>query len=137
MDNSKRRNDKETNFLAILLSILKHWYIVFLAGMIGALLAFLITKLFITPEFVSTTRLYVLAKAGTTDTITNSELQASSLLSNDYVELVKSREVMEDVIAGMRLTGRDGQLIKDLFSDLSGSDNSAIEDKKKCKKKKL
>lgn len=32
---------------------------------------------------------------------------------------------------------RDGQLIKDLFSDLSGSDNSAIEDKKKCKKKKL
>ena len=30
---------------------------------------------------------------------------------------------------------RDGQLIRDLFSDLNGSDNSAIEDKKKCKKK--
>ena len=111
MNSSNNENEREVDLGEIFLSILKHWYIVFLFGMIGALTAFLITKLFVTPQFVSTTRLYVLAKAGTTDTITNSELQAGSLLSNDYVELVKSREVLDHVIAEMNLTNGNGRLL--------------------------
>ena len=111
MDNKRFQEEQEIDLLALLSTILRNWYLIILAGMIGGLLAFIVTKAFITPQYVSTTRLYVLAKQGTTDTITSSELQASSLLSNDYVELVKSREVMESAIAQLRLTDSNGKLI--------------------------
>ena len=112
MDQKRIRDDKnEIDLLALVQEILRYWYLVILAGAVGALIAATVTQLFITPKYVSTTRLYVLAKAGTTDSITSAELQASSLLSNDYVELVKSREVMENAITKMNLTDSEGKLL--------------------------
>ena len=104
-------DDREIDLFALLMEVLRNWYFVILAGAVGALVALTITQFGLTPQYVSTTRLYVLAKGGSTDTVTNAELQASSLLSNDYVELVKSREVMDNVIAQMNLTDSDGKLI--------------------------
>ena len=108
---ANQADDREIDILALLMEILRYWYLVILAAAVGALIALTITQFFMTPKYVSTTRLYVLAKNASSDTVTNSELQASSLLSNDYVELVKSREVMDKVISQMNLTTGDGVLL--------------------------
>lgn len=87
--------------------------IIALSGILLSLLAVVGTKLFITPQFQSTTRMYVLAKQNN-DTLTNSDLQTSALLTNDYVELIQSRTVTEAVISQLNLNLTHEELLKKL-----------------------
>ena len=82
--------------------LLRKAWVIILVGMIAALLAAIGTKLFIKPEYRSTTKMVVLAKQNS-DKITNSDLQTSTLLTKDYTELIKSRTVIEGVIARLGL----------------------------------
>lgn len=78
-------------------------HIIILCGLVMALLAFLGTKLLITPKYTSETKVYVLTKSTSDGTVTSSDLQAGTYLTNDYEELVTSRTVMEKVIAQLGL----------------------------------
>ena len=102
--NPNTANAVEIDLLDLLNELLRKWLIILLCAAVGALIGVLYSTAFVTPEYESSTRLYVVAKNGSNSGISTSELQASSLLSNDYAELVKSREVMETVIAEMNLT---------------------------------
>lgn len=86
--------------------------IVILAALAGALLAFLISETFITPEYSSTTKLYVMAneQQQKTDTngVDNGALQAGALLTKDYEQIIESREVTEAVITNLNLKNSDG-----------------------------
>ena len=84
--------------------------IIILSGMIFAFLAIIGTKLFITPKYQSITKMYVLAQQNS-DTVTNSDLQTSTLLTKDYAELITSRTVAESVIANLRLDLKYDELI--------------------------
>ncbi|MBP5255315.1 MAG: protein-tyrosine kinase [Lachnospiraceae bacterium] len=106
--NPNTANAVEIDLLDLLNELLRKWLIILLCAAVGALIGVLYSTAFVTPEYESSTRLYVVAKSGTNSGISTSELQASSLLSNDYAELVKSREVMETVIAEMNLTQGSG-----------------------------
>lgn len=76
--------------------------IIILSGILLALLAIIGTKFLVTPQYQSVTKMYVLNKQNN-DTLTNSDLQSSSLLAKDYAELIKSRTVTEAVIAKLQL----------------------------------
>ena len=106
--NPNTANAVEIDLLDLLNELLRKWLIILLCAAVGALIGVLYSTAFVTPEYESSTRLYVVAKSCTNSGISTSELQASSLLSNDYAELVKSREVMETVIAEMNLTQGSG-----------------------------
>lgn len=67
-----------------------------------AALALAVTVYFITPQYTSSTSMYVLNRQ-TTEGITNSDLQSSTYLTQDYVELIKSRTVIETVISQLGL----------------------------------
>ena len=67
------------------------------------LLAFVGTKLFITPMYTSTTRFYVLTRTTDTGNVTYNDLQTGSQLTKDYAELVKSRPGLEEVISVLNL----------------------------------
>ena len=75
-----------------------------------ALVAIVGTKLFITPQYQSITKMYVLSKQDN-NTVTNSDLQTSTLLTKDYAELIKSRTVTEAVIAKLGLDLTHEQLL--------------------------
>ena len=97
-------DDEITIDLAELFSvILGKIHLVILAGILMALLAFVGTKLLITPMYASTTKIYVLARQDASTAATYSELQAGTQLTKDYMELVKSRPVLEKVIAVQNL----------------------------------
>jgi capsular polysaccharide biosynthesis protein len=54
------------------------------------------------PYYVSSTKLYVMPKGGSTGSL-NSDLQAGATLTKDYVELIQSREVTESVAARLSM----------------------------------
>lgn len=72
------------------------------AGVALAALALAVTVFFITPQYTSTTSMYVLNRQNA-ETVSNSDLQSSTYLTKDYMELIKSRTVVESVIADLGL----------------------------------
>ncbi len=68
----------------------------------GAILAFIITFFLIAPKYTATAKMYILT-SGTNSVVDLSALQISSQLKADYQELITSRSILEDVIAGLNL----------------------------------
>ena len=60
---------------------------VILAALALGLLMVLVSKVFMKPQYESTTKMYVLSKQDSSSTVTSGDLQASSLLTKDYAEL--------------------------------------------------
>lgn len=58
--------------------------------------------------------MYVLSKQDSSNTVTSGDLQASSLLTKDYAELIQSRQVVETVIAQLNLDLTYEQFLKKL-----------------------
>lgn len=97
-------NDELTIDLGELLSVLwNRAYIIILAGILLAFAAFACTQLFVTPKYTSTTSMYMLVRGSGETGITSSDLQTGTQLTQDYMELTKSRTVMEKVIATLNL----------------------------------
>ena len=111
METNQQRDDEiEIDLVEVVRLLVSKLGIVILSGMIFAFLAIIGTKLFITPKYQSITKMYVLAQQNS-DTVTNSDLQTSTLLTKDYAELITSRTVAESVIANLRLDLKYDQLI--------------------------
>lgn len=139
MRNSAMVSDELTIDLLELLEVLwKKAHIILLCGIIAALLAFAGTSLLITPQYTSKTKVYVLSKSSGETTITSSDLQAGTYLTKDYTELVKSRTVLEQVIALLELDMKPDELIN-MVSVETASDSRILtikvtnEDPKKAK----
>lgn len=92
--------------------LLSKVHIIILAAILMALVAFVGTKLFVTPMYTSVTKMYVLAKDenSTTSSSNYSELTAGSMLTKDYMELVKSRPVLEKTISVLNLKIQPAEL---------------------------
>lgn len=92
--------------------LLSKVHIIILAAILMALVAFVGTKLFVTPMYTSVTKMYVLAKDenSTTSSSNYSELTAGSMLTKDYMELVKSRPVLEKTISVLNLKMQPAEL---------------------------
>ena len=111
METNQQRDDEiEIDLVEVFRLLVSKLGIIILSGMIFAFLAIIGTKLFITPKYQSITKMYVLAQQNS-DTVTNSDLQTSTLLTKDYAELITSRTVAESVIANLRLDLKYDELI--------------------------
>lgn len=110
-------NDEiEIDFGEIFHLVLNRALIIILSGMIVGLLAILGTMFLITPEYESTTKMYVLSKQDN-NTLTNQDMQISTLITQDYAELIKSRTVTEGVIAHLGLETTHEKLLKKVTVD--------------------
>lgn len=111
METNQQRDDEiEIDLMEILNVLLSKLGLIILSGMVLALVAIVGTKLFITPQYQSVTKMYVLSKQNN-DTLTNADLQTSTLLTKDYAELIQSRTVTEAVIAKLGLDMKHEQLL--------------------------
>ena len=104
MDNKQMvRNDEiEIDLLEVAGVLLRRWWVIIGTGLIFGLVAIICTHFFVTPQYRSVTKMYVLNRQ-TQDSLTNADLQAASLLTKDYAELIRSRTVSENVINAMHL----------------------------------
>lgn len=114
-NNRDNRDDViEIDLVELLGVILHNLWIIIVSGVMVAAVALLVSYFIITPKYESVTKIYVINKANA-DTMTYSDLQAGSTLTKDYKELVKSRPVLEEVLAE---TGIDVEL-KDLEEQIT------------------
>ena len=95
MMNQEIQDDEVTIDLMELFSAL--WAkktIIILSAVFMALVAFVGTKMFVTPKYTSVTKLFVMAKNDDTSaSATYADLQTGSMLTKDYMELVKSCQI--------------------------------------------
>ena len=95
--NLQDNTDIEIDVLELFHVLLNKFWIILLAGIIAGLAFIGGTILFITPQYESTTKMYVLSKQDN-NTLTQQDMQTSLSLTKDYAELIKSRTVTEGVI---------------------------------------
>lgn len=87
-----------------LFGLLLHWlWLIILCGILTGSAGFGISKFVITPQYESTTKVYILNKQDSS-TITYSDMQLGTQLTKDYAQLIKSRDVLEQVITTCGLT---------------------------------
>ena len=81
---------------------------IFMVGVIFSVLLFSISKFFMTPQYIAETKVYVLNNETNNNNmgVTAGDLQVGSYLTKDYMELVKSRPVLEYAInkVGLNIT---------------------------------
>lgn len=102
MEQQNLHNNDEIDLLELSRVLLSKMWVIILTGMIAALATIAVTILFITPQYQSTTKMYVLSKQDS-NTLTSQDMQTSLSLTKDYAELIKSRTVTEGVINQLNL----------------------------------
>lgn len=82
-----------------------------LCAFIGAFIAYLCIESFIVPQYSSTTKIYVIANEQQEKTnirVDDGVLQAGTLLTRDYEQIIESPEVTETVICNLNLKNTHG-----------------------------
>jgi capsular polysaccharide biosynthesis protein len=102
----------------------KAWLIIS-SGVFFALLCLFISKFVLTPLYSSTTKIYILNKEEGA-TVTYSDVQISTQLTQDYAELIKSRYVLEEVIQRLNLIETDYEDLSDVLKVDTPSDTRIV-----------
>ncbi|HFU3800784.1 TPA: Wzz/FepE/Etk N-terminal domain-containing protein [Streptococcus suis] len=110
--NNQDVNTVEIDVMLLLRVIWRRKFVILLAALFGAAIAFTYSAFLVTPKYDSTTRIYVVSQslepgAG----LTTQELQAGSYLVNDYKEIILSKDVLTTVQQELKLTNSlDGKV---------------------------
>lgn len=104
-DPSVKRNrvDDETEIDLSEIFYLLWTHIVQIVGLFvaGAVVVFLLTFFLVTPKYTATARMYI--TSGSNSVVDLSSLQVSTQLKADYQELIKSDNILQDVIDNLSL----------------------------------
>nr|AOP03342.1 Chain length determinant protein Wzd [Streptococcus suis] len=102
--NNQEVNAIEIDVLFLLKTIWRKKFLILLTAVLTAGLAFVYSSFLVTPQFDSTTRIYVVSQnveAGAG--LTNQELQAGTYLVKDYKEIILSQDVLTQVATELNL----------------------------------
>lgn len=101
-NNVIEEEDDVIDLLELFVELLEHWKVIILSTIIIAAMMFLYSKFLATPQYESTSRLYVLSKS--TSITSLADIQMGSNLTNDYMIVVTGRPVLEQVISNLELS---------------------------------
>lgn len=101
--NNNNKDEIEIDLREIVGLMISRIWILILAGFMAALATALISKFLLTPIYTSTTKLYIVNKTASLTSLSLSDLQLGTQLTKDYMILVKSRPVTEQVIHNLEL----------------------------------
>ncbi|HIH7953676.1 TPA: YveK family protein [Streptococcus suis] len=102
--NNQESNTIEIDVLSLLKTIWRKKIFILVTAVLGAGLAFVYSSFLVTPQYGSTTRIYVVSQnveAGAG--LTNQELQAGTYLVKDYKEIILSQDVLTQVATELNL----------------------------------
>ena len=102
-----RRDDViEINIGELFAVLMGRAFLIISSGVFFALAGLFLSMFVLHPEYESTTKIYILNKEEN-QTVTYSDVQISTQLTQDYAELIKSRRVLEEVIQRLHLVDTD------------------------------
>ncbi|HFI0697980.1 TPA: YveK family protein [Streptococcus suis] len=103
--NNQEANTIEIDVLSLLRTIWRKKFLILLTAILTTGLAFAYSAFLATPQYDSTTRLYVVNQSGDNGAgITNQDLQAGSFLVKDYKEIILSQDVLKNVTTTLGIT---------------------------------
>lgn len=112
METTQQNNDEmEIDLLELFHVLWSKALVILLSAAAVGLAAMLVTQIFLSPQYQSTTKMYILTQQNN-DTVTSSDLQASEQLTQDCAEMIQSRQVAESVISQMGLDLTAGGLLE-------------------------
>ena len=99
MENQYRQvtDEIEIDLVEVFRRLLTRVPMMIAVGLLTALIAFFVSKFVMSPTYESTTKIYVLSRQEN-NTVTYSDLQMGTQLTQDYAELIQGRYVLEQVI---------------------------------------
>ncbi|CYU20495.1 YveK family protein [Streptococcus suis] len=102
--NNQESNTIEIDVLSLLKTIWRKKIFILVTAVLGAGLAFVYSSFLVTPQYDSTTRIYVVSQNVETGAgLTNQELQAGTYLVKDYKEIILSQDVLTQVATELNL----------------------------------
>lgn len=103
--NNQEANMIEIDVLSLLRTIWRKKFLILLTAILTTGLAFAYSAFLATPQYDSTTRLYVVTQSSDNGAgITNQDLQAGSFLVKDYKEIILSQDVLKNVTTTLGIT---------------------------------
>lgn len=91
----------EIDLKEVFFEVLSSWKVIFLTAILTGAIAFCVSTFIMTPQYESTSALYVLTKS--TSITSLADLQTGTSLTSDYIVVVKCRPVLEQVIDNLDL----------------------------------
>lgn len=103
--NNQEANTIEIDVLSLLRTIWRKKFLILLTAILTTGLSFAYSAFLATPQYDSTTRLYVVNQSSDNVAgITNQDLQAGSFLVKDYKEIILSQDVLKNVTTTLGIT---------------------------------
>ncbi len=100
----------EIDLLELLHHFRQHIVLIFLGFLIGAIIAGSITQFAITPKYTATAKMYMVSSSSQS-VVDLTDLNIGQSISKDYVELLKTRPIVEGVIQEQGLDYSYSQLL--------------------------
>ncbi|MCD8365901.1 MAG: Wzz/FepE/Etk N-terminal domain-containing protein [Clostridiales bacterium] len=102
MEKQEQREDVvEIDLKELFLELLNHWLQIVVAIVLMAAIFFTYSRFLVTPQYSSTSILYVLSKSTSITSLT--DIQIGTNLTNDYTQVVTGRPVLDQVIDNLGL----------------------------------
>jgi len=102
MGNSQNTNDEiEIDLLELFYVLRSKLLVIILSTLVAATAVGLFSKFLISPTYASTTKMYILSMS--TSITSFADIQIGNSLTQDYMELIKSRPVVQEVIDNLNL----------------------------------
>ncbi|HFI0467165.1 TPA: Wzz/FepE/Etk N-terminal domain-containing protein [Streptococcus suis] len=102
--NNQDVNAIEIDVLSLLKTLWRKKFLILITSLFGAGVAFAYSTFLVTPQYDSTTRIYVVSQNAEGAGLTNQELQAGSYLVKDYKEIILSQDVLSKVQTELGIT---------------------------------
>ncbi|HFI0969309.1 TPA: capsular polysaccharide biosynthesis protein CpsC [Streptococcus pneumoniae] len=100
----KEQNTIEIDVFQLVKSLWKRKLMILIVALVTGAGAFAYSTFIVKPEYTSTTRIYVVNRnQGDKPGLTNQDLQAGTYLVKDYLEIILSQDVLEEVVSDLKL----------------------------------
>lgn len=120
----ERHNEEmEIDLLELFYYLKKRILIIVAVCLVCAVAGFVGTKLFITPEYTTNTRMYVLNRSNENNVVT-SDFQIATYVMNDYKALITGQNVTKEVITRLNLGMKPSTLSKRI--EVTSPDNTRV-----------
>lgn len=115
MNQNIENNEIEIDLLEIYCLLKSKWLLLCCSAIVFAAIAFSYTRFAVQPLYSSTSQLYILSQSTSLTSLT--DIQIGTQLTQDYMELIKSRPVVDEVIKKLKLDCDYEELLEKLAID--------------------
>ena len=123
MEKHYESDEIEIDLKELFFELVGEWKKIAISTVLAAVIFFVVSAFIITPQYQSTSKLYLLKSEGISSL---TDLQLGTNLANDYMEVVDGRPILDQVIANLNLDMSYGEL-KGILTFTNPSSSRIIE----------